>query len=81
MRHCGPGAGQSPVSRSDDARRDVNRSAMTAMRAPAQDYERQRGYDGMYVALAEALGLPLLTDDDKFATAPGHHAEIHHYPD
>jgi predicted nucleic acid-binding protein len=38
-------------------------------------------YDGMYVALAEALGLPLLTDDGKFATTPGHHAEIHHYPD
>jgi predicted nucleic acid-binding protein len=38
-------------------------------------------YDGMYVTLAEALGLPLLTDDGKFATAPGHHAEIHHYPD
>lgn len=38
-------------------------------------------YNGMYVALAEALGLPLLTDDGKFATTPGHHAEIHHYPD
>jgi predicted nucleic acid-binding protein len=38
-------------------------------------------YDGMYVALAETLGLPLLTDDGKFATTPGHHAEIHHYPD
>jgi predicted nucleic acid-binding protein len=38
-------------------------------------------YDGMYVALAEALGLPLLTDDGKFASTPGHHAEIHHYPD
>ena len=38
-------------------------------------------YDGMYVALAEALGLPLLTDDGKFATTPGHHAEIHHYLD
>jgi predicted nucleic acid-binding protein len=38
-------------------------------------------YDGMYVALAEALRLPLLTDDGKFATTPGHHAEIHHYLD
>jgi predicted nucleic acid-binding protein len=35
--------------------------------------------DGMYVALAEALRLPLLTDDGKFASTPGHHAEIHHY--
>ena len=38
-------------------------------------------YDGMYVALAEVLRLPLLTDDGKFASAPGHRAEIHHYPD
>ncbi|MCO5999142.1 type II toxin-antitoxin system VapC family toxin [Actinoallomurus rhizosphaericola] len=37
-------------------------------------------YDAMYVALAEALGLPLLTDDAKFAAAAGHLAEIHHYP-
>jgi len=34
-----------------------------------------------YVALAEGLRLPLLTDDGKFASTPGHHAEIHHYPD
>ena len=38
-------------------------------------------YDAMYVALAETLGLPLLTDDGKFASTPGHHAEIHHYAD
>ncbi|MCW2939101.1 MAG: vapC3 [Actinomycetia bacterium] len=37
-------------------------------------------YDGMYVALAEALDLPLLTDDGKFAGAPGHRAAIQHYP-
>jgi predicted nucleic acid-binding protein len=37
--------------------------------------------DAMYVALAETLGLPLLTDDGKFAATPGHHAEIHHYLD
>jgi predicted nucleic acid-binding protein len=35
----------------------------------------------MYVALAETLRLPLLTDDGKFGATPGHHAEIHHYPD
>ena len=38
-------------------------------------------YDAMYVALAERLRLPLLTDDSKFATAPGHNADIHSFPD
>jgi predicted nucleic acid-binding protein len=38
-------------------------------------------HDGMYVALAEVLRSPLLTDDGKFASAPGHRAEIHHYAD
>lgn len=33
-------------------------------------------YDAMYIALAEQLRLPLLTDDGKFAGAPGHDAEI-----
>ncbi|WP_155341433.1 type II toxin-antitoxin system VapC family toxin [Acrocarpospora corrugata] len=37
-------------------------------------------YDGMYVALAELLELPLLTDDAKFAGSTGHRAEIHRYP-
>jgi len=37
-------------------------------------------YDGMYVALAELLGMPLLTDDAKFAGATGHRAEIHRHP-
>lgn len=36
--------------------------------------------DGMYVALAELLGVPLLTDDAKFAGSTGHRAEIHRYP-
>ncbi|NUW36353.1 type II toxin-antitoxin system VapC family toxin [Nonomuraea sp. SMC257] len=37
-------------------------------------------YDGMYVALAELLGVPLLTADAKFAGATGHRAEIRHHP-
>lgn len=37
-------------------------------------------YDAMYIALAESLGLPLLTDDGKLAAAPGHTADIRQYP-
>lgn len=37
-------------------------------------------YDAMYVALAEALDVPLLTDDAKLAGASGHHAVIESYP-
>ena len=37
-------------------------------------------YDAMYIALAESLDVPLLTDDAKLATAPGHTADVHQYP-
>ncbi len=37
-------------------------------------------YDAMYVALAERIGMPLLTNDAKLAGAAGHHAQIQHYP-
>ena len=37
-------------------------------------------YDAMYVALAEALELSLLTDDAKFAKVAGHQARILHHP-
>jgi predicted nucleic acid-binding protein len=33
-------------------------------------------YDSVYVALAEALGAPLLTRDQRLAAASGHHAQI-----
>jgi predicted nucleic acid-binding protein len=33
-------------------------------------------YDAMYVALAEALNVPLLTHDGRAAAAPGHRARI-----
>ncbi|HYY75109.1 MAG TPA: type II toxin-antitoxin system VapC family toxin [Gaiellaceae bacterium] len=33
-------------------------------------------YDATYVALAEALGIPLLTTDERLARASGHRAEI-----
>jgi predicted nucleic acid-binding protein len=35
----------------------------------------------MYVALAESLALPLLTDDRKFAATPAHTADVHLFPD
>lgn len=33
-------------------------------------------YDAAYVALAEAMQVPLLTCDTRLAAAPGHHARI-----
>ncbi|NGZ10764.1 MAG: PIN domain-containing protein [Nitrospira sp. LK70] len=33
-------------------------------------------YDATYIALAEALGAPLLTRDAALASAPGHHAQV-----
>lgn len=33
-------------------------------------------YDAVYVALAEVLEAPLLTRDQRLATAPGHRAQV-----
>lgn len=54
------------------------------VRYPMQPYQRRvltlrdnfTAYDAFYVALAESLAMSLLTDDRKFAKAPGHTAII-----
>ncbi|RCW46825.1 putative nucleic acid-binding protein [Halopolyspora algeriensis] len=54
------------------------------MRYPMQPYQRRAlalrdnftAYDAFYVALAESLGMPLLTDDRKYAKAAAHAATV-----
>lgn len=58
------------------------------VRYPMQPYQRRvlalrnnfTAYDAFYVALSESLGMPLLTDDRKYATAPNHTATIETWP-
>ncbi|WP_308467582.1 type II toxin-antitoxin system VapC family toxin [Rathayibacter soli] len=58
------------------------------VRYPMQPYQRRvlalrnnfTAYDAFYVALSESLGMPLLTDDRKYATAPGHTAIVETWP-
>ena len=42
--------------------------------------ENFTAYDAFYIALAESLGMPLLTDDRKYAKAPGHTVVIETWP-
>ena len=64
-------------------------AGLRIVRYPMQPLQRRvfelrhdlTAYDAMYVALAEALSVHLLTDDPKCAAAPGHQADIHVYPD
>ena len=37
---------------------------------------RMTAYDATFVALAQALGCPLVTSDHKLARAAGRHAEV-----
>ena len=58
------------------------------VRYPMQPYQRRSlvlrhnlsAYDAFYVALAESLGMPLLTDDRKYARAAGHNAVVENVP-
>lgn len=59
-------------------------SALPLRRYPMQPQQRRvlalrhnfTAYDAFYVALAEALDMPLLTDDRKYAKAAAHSARI-----
>lgn len=63
-------------------------SGLRIVRYPMQPLQRRvfdlrhnlTAYDAMYVALAEALDMLLLTHDTKLAGASGHHATIESYP-
>jgi predicted nucleic acid-binding protein len=70
------------TARAEQALDDLNNLVIerhehqTLMRRIWQLRDSLTAYDGAYVALAEALGAPLLTCDAKLAGAHGHHATI-----
>jgi Predicted nucleic acid-binding protein, contains PIN domain len=74
------------VTRAEEMR--ANLADLPLLRYPTQPYQRRvlmlrddfTAYDGFYVALAESLGMPLLTDDRKYVTAPNHTAVIETWP-
>ena len=62
---------------SDFADLPVVRYAMAPMQRRVLELRHNfTAYDAFYVALAESLGMPLLTDDQKFARAPGHGVDV-----
>lgn len=75
-------AGTLTTSRAAEARQDLG-----ALRLVLHDHSplldrvwslrhNLSAYDGLYVALAEALEVPLVTTDGRLAEAPGHGAEV-----
>lgn len=60
----------------------ITRHPMQPLQARAFDLRHNcTAYDAMYVALAEKLDLPLLTDDGTFDGTPGLGAAVLRYPD
>lgn len=63
-------------------------AALRLVRYPMQPFQRRAlglrdnftAYDAFYVALAESLSQPLLTDDRKYAKAAAHTADIETWP-
>lgn len=75
--------GHLSASRAEDLLTDFN--DLPLHRWPSADALRRRAfqlrdnisaYDAAYVALAEAIGCPLVTRDIRLARAAGHHARI-----
>ncbi len=77
--------GQISVERAHDARTDC--AELTLVRYPHEPLsdrvwelrENLTAYDATFVALAEALGAPLVTCDARLAAAPGTRARIDVY--
>jgi predicted nucleic acid-binding protein len=77
--------GQISPDRAHDARTDY--AELTLVRYPHEPLndrvwelrENLTAYDATYVALAEALDVPLVTCDARLAAAPGCHARIRLY--
>lgn len=75
-------AGELTADRAEDARGDIRE--LTVVRYPHEPLAERiwqlrhtvTVYDAAYVALAEALDVPLATCDARLARAPGHHARI-----
>ncbi len=73
--------GRAELMLADYAGLRIVRHAMPPLQARVFELrDNFTAYDAMYVALAERLAVPLLTDDAKLAGTPGHHADIQHYP-
>ena len=54
-----------------------DRDAMAPMQRRVLELRHNAtAYDAFYIVLAEALGMRLLTDDQKFARAPGHGVDV-----
>jgi predicted nucleic acid-binding protein len=74
--------GELTDDRAADARRDFAELAL--VRYPHQPLSDRvwalrhnlTAYDATFVALAEALGVPLVTCDARIASAPGHRAQV-----